>query len=390
VRVTWENDRGSGGVALGTTSWSIPNLQLAAGVNLLTVTAEDANGNRATDSLTVTATLPDTTAPVVTITGPKPEAQFSTEAATITVSGSAADNTQVTAVSWTDSHGQSGGATLSGQTWSIAGLALEIGPNVITVMASDAAGNAGADVATVVRLPADAAAPAIAIVFPTAAAEFATGQATLNLSGEASDDRGIQRITWSNHRGGSGLVTGTALWAVNGIPLQPGLNSVTLTAEDEAGNQAQDNVAVTYTPPDADGDGIADAWELQSFGSLATASASSDTGSTGVSDFLKYAFCLDPAQPSAPLLPQASAEAEGPGSYLTLRYRQLMVPGTLSYRVGVSGDLVAWDYSESLIEQIGLPVPTGDGVTEEVTVRLATPVEVLPRAYLRVKVSEGP
>ena len=91
---------------------------------------EDANGNWANDSLTVTATLPDTTAPVVTITGPKPEAEFGKEAATITVSGSAADNTQVTAVNWTDDHGYSGGATLSGQTWSIAGLDLEVGPNV--------------------------------------------------------------------------------------------------------------------------------------------------------------------------------------------------------------------------------------------------------------------
>ena len=93
-------------------------------MNFLTVTVEDANDNRATDSLTATASLPDTTALVVTITGPKPDVEFGTEAAMITVSGSAADNTQVTAVNWTDDHGHSGGATLSGQIWSIVELAL--------------------------------------------------------------------------------------------------------------------------------------------------------------------------------------------------------------------------------------------------------------------------
>ena len=61
VRVTWENDRGGGGVAQGTTAWSIPGIQLAAGVNVLTVTAADAQGTLARDSITVTATLPDGT-----------------------------------------------------------------------------------------------------------------------------------------------------------------------------------------------------------------------------------------------------------------------------------------------------------------------------------------
>ena len=140
VRVTWENDRGGGGVATGTNAWTIANIQLASGVNNITVTAEDANGNLATDTIAVTATLPDTTPPVVIITGPKPDATFATEAVSITLSGSAADNIAVTAVTWADDRGHSGNAIVTGQTWSIAPLALDFGPTAFTVTAQDAAG----------------------------------------------------------------------------------------------------------------------------------------------------------------------------------------------------------------------------------------------------------
>ena len=139
VRVSWVNDRGGGGVATGTNAWTIANIQLASGVNNITVTAEDGNGNLATDTIAVTATLPDTTPPVVTITGPKPDATFTTEANSVTLSGSAADNKAVTAVTWADDRGHSGNATLTGQTWSIVPLALDFGPTAFTVTAQDAA-----------------------------------------------------------------------------------------------------------------------------------------------------------------------------------------------------------------------------------------------------------
>ncbi len=53
-QVRWSNDRGGSGAAFGTTSWSAPNITLLAGLNNLTVTALDANGNAATAKLAVT------------------------------------------------------------------------------------------------------------------------------------------------------------------------------------------------------------------------------------------------------------------------------------------------------------------------------------------------
>lgn len=45
LQVSWSDDRGGGGPATGTSSWSVPGLTLAPGQNVITVTASDAAGN---------------------------------------------------------------------------------------------------------------------------------------------------------------------------------------------------------------------------------------------------------------------------------------------------------------------------------------------------------
>jgi Ca2+-binding RTX toxin-like protein len=55
--VTWVNDRGGSGTAIGTTSWSVANVPLQAGVNVITVSANDAQGNAGGDTLTVTVNV---------------------------------------------------------------------------------------------------------------------------------------------------------------------------------------------------------------------------------------------------------------------------------------------------------------------------------------------
>jgi len=56
TQVTWVNDRGGSGTATGTTSWSASGIVLQSGSNVLTLTARDAAGNTASDTLTVTFT----------------------------------------------------------------------------------------------------------------------------------------------------------------------------------------------------------------------------------------------------------------------------------------------------------------------------------------------
>jgi len=93
--------------------------------------------------------------------------------------------------------------------------------------------------------------PIITIASPTANPAYDTANNTINLSGNASDANDITQVTWANDRGGNGVANGTTSWSVNDFPLQPGVNVITVTAFDPAGNTGTDTLTVTYTPPPA-------------------------------------------------------------------------------------------------------------------------------------------
>jgi uncharacterized repeat protein (TIGR02543 family) len=51
--VTWANNQGGGGNATGTTNWSVTNIMLLPGTNILSLTATDTSGNSSNTTLTV-------------------------------------------------------------------------------------------------------------------------------------------------------------------------------------------------------------------------------------------------------------------------------------------------------------------------------------------------
>jgi len=115
---------------------------------VLTVTAQDAAGNTATATLTVSGV--DARPPTVAITSPTSASTYSTSSSVLTLAGTAADNVGVTQVTWANSRGGSGVA--SGTTsWTASGILLQIGTNVLTVTARDAAGNVASVSVTVTR-----------------------------------------------------------------------------------------------------------------------------------------------------------------------------------------------------------------------------------------------
>lgn len=78
--VTWENNLGGDGTASGTTTWSISDVDLSNGENVITITATDAAGNAGTDTITVTysagspsSPTPDTTPAPDSTPNPSPE-----------------------------------------------------------------------------------------------------------------------------------------------------------------------------------------------------------------------------------------------------------------------------------------------------------------------------
>ena len=117
------------------------------GIKTLYVWYKDAAGNisgAVSDSINL-----DTTAPVVAIASPVSGDTYSTTSVLINLGGSASDGRSgISRVIWSTDKGSSGLA--SGTTnWTVAGVSLGSGNTVITVTATDGAGNTGTDTLTV-------------------------------------------------------------------------------------------------------------------------------------------------------------------------------------------------------------------------------------------------
>ena len=194
TQVTWTNNRGGGGTAAGTTSWSVGAVALQAGTNIITVTARDAAGNSRPATLTVT--LSDSTPPTVAVSAP---ASGATVTGTVTVSASASDNVGVAGVQF-KVDGTNVGVEVTtppyATTWSSATIA--DGTHVLTAVARDAAGNvktsAGVSV-TVANGARDTTGPVISQPTVSVTSTSVTIRWTTNEPGDTQVEYG-QRTTY--------------------------------------------------------------------------------------------------------------------------------------------------------------------------------------------------
>jgi hypothetical protein len=165
----------------------------------------------------------------------------------VALAGVAADDKGVARVTWSTDKGQAGVATGT-TSWSIPALALQPGTTtVVTVTAHDDSGNATSLTLKVTN--ADAVAPVVKVYAPTTAPTFATAANTVTIGGTATDAVGATQVSWTNAQGGGGVAFGTSSWGVPGIPLAPGVNVITVTARDAAGNTGVAVLTVTSTQP---------------------------------------------------------------------------------------------------------------------------------------------
>jgi hypothetical protein len=93
----------------------------------------------------------DTTRPSISIKSPLTWAgTYYTKGTSVSLAGTASDGVGVTKVTWVNSRGGSGTATGT-TSWTASGIPLQLGTNVITVTARDAAGNTATATLTVSR-----------------------------------------------------------------------------------------------------------------------------------------------------------------------------------------------------------------------------------------------
>lgn len=90
---------------------------------------------------------------------------------------------------------------------------------------------------------ADRTPPSLTIYTPTTPS-LTTSAETIRISGVATDGGGPVSVTWANSAGGTGAASGSPNFSAN-LPLIPGLNRITVTAADAAGNTAWRVISVT-------------------------------------------------------------------------------------------------------------------------------------------------
>ncbi len=154
TRVSWQTDHGAAGVAIGSTTWTIASVPLVVGANTISLTATDGAQNTVTTTLSVTRrappAAPDTTPPSIAITSPGFTIS-STNAAAITVRGTARDNVGVVQVTWHNAPGDAHGVANGTTDWNASGVPLTPGTNNLILRAFDAAGNTSWRSLTVIR-----------------------------------------------------------------------------------------------------------------------------------------------------------------------------------------------------------------------------------------------
>ena len=124
--------------------------------------------------------------------------------------------------------------------------------------AQDAAGNTGDDFISV-TYNSDPIFPTVTITSPTSGSSYTSFTSPISIGGTAFDNIGVTSVTWTNDRGGSGTCSGTTFWSSTGIVLYNGLNIITVTAHDAAGNAGDDFISIYKgVVGDTNGDGLLD------------------------------------------------------------------------------------------------------------------------------------
>ncbi len=167
-----------------------------------------------------------------------------TTASVISISGAVSGGFGQTVVTWRTDRGASGTAT-GVPNWGAGWIPLLIGPNVLTVTATDSQHTTVSKVMTIARLDVAKTVPQIAIT-PPPSTNFSTRSVTL--TGTASAAAGIAVVRWNNSRGSSGVATGTTSWSAN-ISLFAGSNVITVTATTTTGTAASATISLNYAAP---------------------------------------------------------------------------------------------------------------------------------------------
>jgi O-glycosyl hydrolase len=187
----------------------------------------------------VTVPAADTTPPLLTVTSPEFGALIGGSTVTVTGTATDAERGDHGVASVTVNGVRATNDTVTGSAiaqWSRT-VNLVAGTNRFTIVARDSLTNA---VTNVLHVIADTARPTVAISFPRTASRLLTNPATLNLTGTATDNRGVAAVYGQLNGGPWFAANGTTNWSLP-VTLTAGTNLARVFAEDIAGFRSLTN-----------------------------------------------------------------------------------------------------------------------------------------------------
>jgi hypothetical protein len=243
----WTKVSGTGGTITTTSAASTTITGLTAGTYVFSLKATDNAGATATDNVTVTVNPATTTNQPPTVNAGT-DNTITLPANSVSLTGTASDpDGTIASYLWTKVSGTGGTITTpAAASTTITGLTA--GTYVFSLTATDNAGATGSDNVTVIVNPATTI-NQVPIVNAGTDKTITLPANSVSLTGTASDPDGtIASYLWTKVSGTGGTITTPAAASTTVAGLTAGTYVFSLTATDNAGSTATDNVTVTVNP----------------------------------------------------------------------------------------------------------------------------------------------
>ena len=240
----WTNTLTQVSGALGATAaWSISGIALDVGTNVIIVSGTNLLAATAADTVTVVRAeaQPGELAPCVNITNA--DAAVGYLVATMAIAGT--NNAHVIGgMRWTNTLTQVSGALGATAGWTIPGVGLDVGTNVIIVSGTNLLAATAADTVTVVRAQVQPGELAPFVDITNAGQVVGFAVATLDCAG-TNNAHVVGGMRWSNTLTQvSGTLGASASWSIPGIGLDTGSNVIIVTGTNLLAATAADTITV--------------------------------------------------------------------------------------------------------------------------------------------------
>lgn len=237
--MTWTNlANGVAGTLAAAVTWQITAVPLVLGPNQIVVTGTNAVGATAQDVVTVTraAALP----PFVDITNDNYTVSY--DQTTATISGMKNEST-VGWLTWQNTLNGAHGSIPAVPVWTITGMPLAVGENIITVTGTNAMNVAASDTVVITRGDIGTGAPYLRILDGWCSPTMMTVTGINNL-------HVVGHVRWVNLRtGASGSVPATPTWTIRTRYFEPGPNTIWVCGTNCLGEAASDERVIIATGP---------------------------------------------------------------------------------------------------------------------------------------------